>query len=243
MQDWLEELLRIHADAPALPDDTETPTLYAVTTLAGTAKMRILLGPDAQTDTTPFEHNAGLFLIRSFDQHGRHNPKEIMDAMAKAKLGCLCGHAESSSPTSGLVWSLKGSVMAELKGTVTLAVPTLRVRWDGTKEFPVEWAMPTWYQKAISLLKPAAAAINPQGHLLVVPGTGQTVATLIKLAEEEGLTRIAVRLPTADAYVARLSFPPGQETDGLATMLKRVGKRAEAQRLLPVGTWCIPAPG
>ena len=244
-QDHLGEIRKAFADAPALPVVARKPkpTLFAVTTRIGATKLMELLGTGTQTDMTVFEYNPGMVLVRAFDNDRNFKPADIMRDMDKAKLGCLCGHAESDTTPPGLVYSRKDSAMAERAGTLTLSVPTIRVRRDGTKEFQADWATQAWIQKAIVLLQPAAASITPHGHLLVVPGRGQSVATLMKEAEAAGLVRIAFRLPVTEVYVARLLFPTGTDTDELAMELEAVGEHARTQGFVPVGPWDYIAPG
>ena len=222
--------------------DPSPPTLHVVTTAKGLRKLTDHIPPSATISVTPFDFNEDLLLVQVADAPV-YEPNSIMDLMAKANIPCLCGRSESSAETPGLVYCEKGSALAESRGTITVGVPTLRVRPDGTREFAAAWATQLWIQKALAILKPAAAAVTPHGHLLMVPAPDQTVATLQQQAEKAGLQRIAIRLPVAAAFVARLMFAPGSDTGEIAKWQRAIVAQAATQGLRPIGLWSITGPG
>ena len=232
----LSQLLEHHNGAPVLPIHSSSPSLHLVTTEKGLAKLRVHLPPSATIASTPFEFNRDLFFAQISDAP-TSDPATITDILYKAHIPCLCGRPESAVDTPGLVYCLNGSALAESRGTITVGVRTLRTRPDGTREFAAEWATQLWLQKALALLKPAAAAVTPHGHLLMVPAADQTLATLQQLAEDAGLQRMAIRLPAAAAFVARLRFASGSDTDVIFKWQRAIMTQAATQGLSPIGHW------
>jgi hypothetical protein len=238
----LSQLLAKHAGAPLVPTHSPEPNLYAVTTEKGLVKLRGHLAPSATIHVTPFELNEELLLVQIVDTTD-YDPVSIMDLMERAHITCVCGRPESAAGKPGLVYSQKGSALAESRGTLTVGVPTLRVRPDGTREFATEWATQLWMQKALRTLQPAAAALNPHGHLLMVPAPGQSVATLQQRAEEAGLAIIAIRLPAAAAFVARMILPAGTPTVEIGGLQWATEAQLATRGLQAIGRWSCIGPG